>query len=119
MLSKVLDVTTEFNAANRARLDLSGWGIATLQIISPSGTIDFTGTNDGGEETGTLSSSPGTSGNFSSIQAINLATGTATTSTAVTGMYKVTISCKYVQIFGVGVTATKILVFLSSPTLAL
>lgn len=119
MLSKVLDISAEFNANNRARLDLSGWGNATFQIITPSGTIDFTGTNDGGEETGTLNPSPGASGNFSSIQAINLATGTAVTSASTTGMYKVTINCKYVQIFGTGVTAAKILVFVNTPTLAL
>jgi hypothetical protein len=115
MLSRILDVTTEFNRDNRARLDLSGWNVATFQFINPSGSIDFTGTNDGGEETGTLSSSPGTSQNFSAIQATNLATGATVTSTAATGMYKVIINCKYVQIYGVGVTADKVLVFVNSP----
>lgn len=115
MISKVLDITDEFNANNRARLDLSGWGIATFQIISPSGTIDFTGTNDGGEETGTLDSNAANSGNYSTIQATNLSTGTAVTSANTTGLYKFTINCKYIQLFGVGITALKILVFVNKP----
>lgn len=119
MLSKIIDITTEFNQNNRARLDLSLWAFATFQIISPSGTIDFTGTNDGGEETGTLNPSPGASGNFSSIQATNLATGATTTSVAATGMYKIAINCKYIQLYGVGITAGKILVFVSTPTTSL
>lgn len=115
MISRVIDFTTEFNAANRIRVDLSEWEIATFQIITPSGTIDFTGTNDGGEETGTLNPSPATSGNFSSIQVVNLATGTAGTSAATGGMYKVTVPCKYIQLFGVGITVAKLLVFVNKP----
>lgn len=119
MISKVIDVTAEFNENSRVRMDLGGWGIATFQIISPSATIDFTGTNDGGEETGTLNPSPSSSGNFSAIQATNLATGATTTSAAATGMYRITISCRYIQLWGVGVTAAEILVFVNKPALAL
>lgn len=119
MISRVMDLTEEFNANNRVRLDLGGWGHATCQIITPSGTIDFTGTNDGGEETGTLNPSPSSSGNFSSIQAINLATGTAVTSASGSGLYKITISSKYIQLFGIGVTVAKLLVFVNKPSLSL
>jgi hypothetical protein len=119
MISRIIDITDQFNSTGRARLDLGGWGIATFQIISPSGSISFTGTNDGGEETGTLTPSPSRSINFSTIEATDLSSGTKVTSTSATGMYEVVIDCKYIQLFGTGVTATKILVFVNKPALAL
>lgn len=115
MISRIMDLTAEFNANNRVRLDLSEWEIVTFQIISPSAAIDFTGTNDGGEETGTLNPNAASSGNFSTIQAINLATGTAVTATSGSGLYKMTISCKYIQLFGVGVTVQELIAFVNKP----
>lgn len=115
MINDLIDITSEFNADNGKRLDLSGWETATFQFVGSSGTIDITGSNDANAQTGVTDGNAFTSINFTPIQAINLANGTLVTSVAGDGLYKITVACKFIQVGGSGATATKVLVFVNKP----
>lgn len=115
MLSKVLDVTTEFNANNGVKLDLSLWESATFCFVTPTGTINITGSNDASAVEGVTDGNALSSANYTTIQAINLATGTAVTSVSAAGNYKVTIGPKFIQFGGASAAATKVLVFCTKP----
>lgn len=115
MISNVIDVTTDFNANNGVKMDLSGWETATFQFVSPSGTISISGSNDGNAITGSTEANALASINYTAIQAINLASGSATSSVAAAGLYKVTVACKYIQFGGASAAATKVLVFVNKP----
>lgn len=115
MISRILDVTTEFNANNGVKLDLSLWESATFNFVTPTGTINITGTDDAGAIEGVTDGNALTSTNYTTIQAINLASGTAVTSVAASGNYKVTIGPKFIQFGGASAAATKVLVFCTKP----
>lgn len=115
MFSQVLDITTEFNANNGHKLDVSKWETATFQFVAPTGTINITGSNDAGAVEGVSDGNAHASENYTAIQATNLATGAATTSVAAAGLYKVSVWCKFIQVSGAGATATKVLVFVNKP----
>ena len=42
----VLDVTDDFNADSDVKLDTGGFDYAIVQLVSPSGTVNFLHTND-------------------------------------------------------------------------
>lgn len=115
MLSNLLDVTTDFNANNGVKLQLSEWDTITFQFVGPSGTINITGSNDANAITGVTDGSALSSINYTAIQAINLATGTAVTSVSTAGLYKITNACKFIQFGGASAAATKVLIFLNTP----
>lgn len=115
MISRLIDVTADFNANNGVKLCLSGWETATFQFVTPTGTINITGTNDGNEITGSTNSNAVASQNYTAIQATNLATGSAVTSVSASGLYKITIPCQYIQFGGASAAATKVLVFVNKP----
>ena len=115
MRSRLLDVTNEFNTNNGVKLDVSEWESATCCFVAPSGTISITGTNDGGAIEGVTDGNATSSTNYSTIQAINLATGTAVTSVSTAGNYKITVGTKYIQLGGASAAATKVLVQLTTP----
>ena len=115
MLSRILDVTADFNTNNGVKLNLSEWETATFQFVTPTGTISITGSNDGNEITGSTNPNAYASINFTAIQATNLATGLAVTSVAASGLYKITVSCQYIQFGGASAAAAKVLVFLNKP----
>lgn len=115
MLSKVLDVTTEFNANNGVKLDLSLWESATFCFVTPTGTINITGTNDAGAVESVTDGNAITSTNYTAIQATNLASGTAVTSVSAAGNYKVTIGTKFIQFGGASAAAVKVLIFCNKP----
>lgn len=115
MVSKILDVTTEFNANNGVKLDLSLYESATFSFVTPTGTISITGSNDAGAIEGVTDGNALTSTNYTAIQAINLGTGSAVTSVVAAGNYKVTIGPKFIQFGGASAAATKVLVFCTKP----
>lgn len=115
MLSRLLDVTTDFNANNGVKLQLDEWEIATFQFVGPSGTINITGTNDANAITGVTDGSAVSSINYTAIPATNLATGSSVTSVSTAGLYKITVPCKFIQFGGASAAATKVLVFLNTP----
>lgn len=115
MLSRILDVTDSFNTNNGVKLNLSEWETATFQFVTPTGTISITGSNDGNEITGSTTPSALASINYTAIQATNLATGSAVTSVAAAGLYKITVASQYIQFGGASAAAVKVLVFLNKP----
>ena len=113
MISKIEDVTTEFNANSGYIQDLSGWDYAVVQIISPSGAVSFKTTNDSGYTTGVIPPSPVVPANWLAVQGVDLATGTAATSTSTSTNYKFNVIGKYLQLTGSSVTATKVIISLN------
>lgn len=115
MVSKIIDVTTDFNANNGIKMDLSEWQFVSFQFVLPTGTINITGSNDGGEVTGSVSPGPLTSTNFVTIQALNIgAINTPVSVVTAPGIYAFNpLLCKYVQFSGASAGATKVLVFVS------
>lgn len=105
MITQLLYLTTEFNAANGIKLDVSGWDYATIQAVSPSGTINITATNDGG-----ANSDASTSQNYTGVLATKLVDNSSVSSIAAAGLYRVVISAKYLSIGGASAAATSLLV---------
>lgn len=117
MLAETLDLTTIFNANNGIKIDTSGWQNVTVQIDgTPSGTISITGTNDAGAITGISDGNPLTSTGYTAIQATDLSSGTAVTSIAGAGTFKIINAPKFVQIGGASAATTgKVIVYLTTP----
>ncbi len=115
MISKILDVTTEFNANNGVKLDLGLWETATFQFVTPTGTISISGSNDAGAVTGSTDGNALMSTNYTAILATNLQTGATTSSVAAAGLYKITVQCRFIQFGGASAAATKVLVFVNKP----
>ena len=115
MTSEFTDLTGTFNTNNGVTLDVSLWQEVTFQFVNPSGTIAITGTNDGGAVTGSSFGSAATAANLTAIQATKLADGTAVTSVAAAGLFKVTRGCKYIKFGGASAAADKVIVFYSKP----
>lgn len=117
MTSEVTDVTIPFNSSNTFVMDVSLWENVTVQFVSPSGTINITGTNDGLGATDPKTSfgNATTAANFTAIQAINLATGAAVSSVSAAGLYRIVVGCKYIKFGGASAAATKVLVYSNKP----
>jgi len=113
MISKIVDATEVFNADSAYVQDLSGWDYAVVQIVSPSSAVSFKTTNDSGYDTGVLPPSPVVPENWLAVQGVDLATGTAATSTNASSTYKFNVIGKYLQLIGTTVTATKVIISLN------
>lgn len=114
MISRIMDVTVQFNANNGINMDLSEYQFVSFQFVGPSGTINIKGTNDSGAVTGTSNGGPAASTNYQTIFATRLSTNVAVTSvtTGSTDTYAFNpLLCKYVQFAGASAQATKVLVF--------
>lgn len=109
MKSYVSDITNEPRDDGSWVLDVSNSKTITFQLVNPAGTFSFTGTNDAGAITGISAGSAASAINFTAIQAINLATGTAVTTANAAGLYKIEVFCKFIRISGS--TADKIIIF--------
>ena len=112
-LSQLLDVTDSFNTNNAVTLDVDGWDSVVAQFVGPSGTINITASNDGGEVTGSVNNSATTAANFQTVQATKLADGTAVTAVAAAGLYRVGVVGRYLKFGGASAAATKVLIQLS------
>ncbi len=113
MISQYLDVTAAFNAANGYVQDLSNWDYCVFQFVNPSGTISITATNDGGAIQGETLGSAATATNFQTIQAAKLADGTAVTSVAAAGLYRVGVVGRYLKLGGASAAADKVFLMMA------
>lgn len=109
-VDKVLDVTGKFNADGQVIMDIGGFDYADVQLVSPTGTINFENSNDSGAVTGVSDGSAASAINFVAVQGTNLGSGSAVTSLNASGVVKFNGVARYLRLIGSGVTAEKILV---------
>lgn len=109
-VSQILDVTADFNSTNDVKLDIGGWDYAIVQVVNPSGTVDFKTSNDANAIEGASDGSGVSAINFTAVNGVNLATGSGVTSLAASGLVRFGYIGKFLQISGSTVTADKILV---------
>lgn len=112
-ISTTLDITSEFNSVGHKNVDMSGWDSMTIQLVSPTGTITFNGSNDDGSVTGSVQGNANSAINWTAIQATNLNTGSGSTTGAVSGLWRISAFPRFVQLTGSSVTASKIILYFS------
>jgi len=110
MIASYSDYTIQFNADNGIVIDMSGWDYLVAQFVAPTGTIAITGTNDSGAVEGAIDGNARTATNFTAIQATKLLDGSAVTTVAAAGLYKLTVTGRYIKFGGAAAAATKLLV---------
>jgi hypothetical protein len=113
MLSNTIDVTTQFNANGQFNQDVGQWDYVIVQLVSPSGTINFLCSSDSGAIQGVTDGNATSATNFNAVEMTNLATNGTGTSAAASGSYKFNVVGRYLQLSGAGVTATKVLLQLN------
>src|SRR5580693_1461658 len=111
MVNKGEDVTSRFNPTGVVNLDIGEWDWVIVQVVGPTGTITFNASCDGGAIHGETTGNATSAINFTAVQATNLATGAATTTSAASGLFKFSVVGKYLQSSSPGQTATKIIVY--------
>ncbi len=99
--------------SNAIVLDVSGWDYVVAQFVSPSGTINITGTNDSGDVEGTSDGNASTATNFTAIPATKLLDNSVVTAVAAAGLYKISSACRFVKFGGTSAAATKVIVMLA------
>lgn len=114
-IATTIDVSATFasGGSGSVNLDVSGWDYATIQLVSPTGAINFLSTNDGGGIIGVTDGNATSAANFTAVQGTNLATGVAATSGSASGLWRISSMGRYIQLSGTSITATKVLVLLS------
>ena len=114
MLANYIDVTASIVANKKVVISLSNWDYAVVQVIAPTGTMSISATNDSGDIQGVTDGSYKTATNFSTVQATKLSDGTSVNSLASTGLYRVGVVGRFLQI-GDGTTAgvTKCVIMLT------
>lgn len=113
MLAANRDVTVEFNAGSGINLDISGWDVVDVHLVSPSGAITFNGTNDAGAVQGVTDGNYITATNWTIVQGVIQGSGTAATTIATTGIIRFTQPSRFLQLTGSTVTATKVIIYYS------
>jgi len=106
----VLDVTQDFNADSSVKLDTGGADYAIVQLVNPSGTVNFEHTNDAGAVQGVSDGSAVSSTNFVTLQGVNLATSGNVSSLAASGLVRFGYCGQFLKLSGTSVTASKVLV---------
>lgn len=96
--STVVDATYDFNLNGSYVQDLSGYDNAVVQIVSPSGAINFKTTNDDGSVTGTLPPSPEVPANWLTVLGVDLTLKTNVSSLNASGIVRFDIIGKYLQL---------------------
>ena len=97
-------------------LDVSNWDTANFQVIAPvANTLYIYGTLDNGMPQGQLLPS-GNYGaelaiNWSAIQAVNLATGSAVSTIAAAGIFSVPVNTRFIKLGGGGADVYRLLQF--------
>lgn len=108
-LQDVQDLTDDFNANSIATVDIGGWNEAVVQLVTPTGTVNFTTSSDSGAITGVSDGNATSAINFTAVTGTNLANATGVTSLAASGQVKFSGIGRYLRLAGTGVTATKVL----------
>lgn len=109
-VSQVVDVTADFNDGSEAILDIGGFDFAVVQLVTPSGTVNFLHSNDAGAVTGVSDGSAASAINFVAVTGTVMSTGAGATSLAASNLIKFTGIGRFLQIKGSAVTAVKVLV---------
>lgn len=109
-VQQVIDVTDDFNADSASVTDIGGFDFAVVQLVSPTGTVNFTHTNDSGDVAGVSDGNYVSAANFITVTGTNLATNTGVTSLATGGLVKFDGIGRYLKLSGSSVTATKVLI---------
>lgn len=82
-------------------LDVSGWDKITFQAIGAvTAAVYIYGTNNGGDLTGIRDGNAELATDWSNIQAVNLATGSAVSSFSAAGLYRATVDAQYMKVSG-------------------
>ena len=104
-LSQLLDRTAEFNATQSVVLDVEGYDYVIVQLKTPSATVDFSSTNNGG--------SPDSSENatdFVSYMGTNLTTQTGVITLATSGLVRFERGGKYLKLSAAAATTVALLI---------
>lgn len=102
MISTTLDITAQLNQNSAYIINMGGCNSVTIQVVgAPSGAIAFQGSNDQ------------VVGNFTTIQANNLSTGVAASTTSAAGMFQIIGAFGYLRLSGTALAVTKVLVFIN------
>lgn len=117
MLAQSFDLTDKYTGATPSvTIDIGNYEHLTIDVAGITGTINVDGTNDGGAITGSTEGNPTSATNFTAVQVIPLATGTAATTITTAGLYRISpVSFKYLRLSGAGSSATKLIVFANKP----
>lgn len=106
-VQRTLDLTADINADGRAIIETGGWDSVEIQLVSPTSTATFATSNDAGGITGVSDGSGASATNFIDTQGINVNSGSAVTTLAVSGIVKFTNVAQFLRIMGPGLTVTK------------
>lgn len=109
-VENVTDITNDINADGRAQLDLGGFDYVVVQLVTPTATASFTQTSDSGAITGVSDGDATSATNWTTVQGVNLADGSAVSSLAASGSVKFNNMGRFLRIMGPGLTVTKALV---------
>jgi len=110
MISRLVDVTSDFNANAKVQLDVGEWDYVVAQFISPTGTVTFKATNDGGAIEGISYGDSKSAINWNVINGLNLATNTSAVNTNATSLFKFNVVGKFIQFESAGQTVGKLLI---------
>ncbi len=113
MICQLLDLTADFNTGSGINIDVSGWDYIIVQLVSPTGTVTFNTTNDGGAITGVTDGNALSAANWNLCFGTNIATGVGASSIAASSMFRFSYIGHFFQLTGTAVTATKCLIMLS------
>lgn len=91
-------------------LDMSGWEETTVQLVGPVASAVFVyGSNDANALQGVRDGNASLAINFTAIQATPLSTGTAGSSMAAAGEYKINIDARFLRLQGGGANVYRML----------
>jgi len=111
--SLVRDITTEFNDGSGYVLDTNGWDYVIVQIVTSTGAVSFTATNNGGDVQGSTLGNQYSATNFATIAGQDLAATASTTyitSVAANGLIRFDFPPQFLKLAGSSVTAAKVIV---------
>lgn len=113
MIAHSFDKTNDYTGTTPVvTLDIGPYEHLTIQVAGISGTMNVQGSNDGGAVQGVTDGNATAATNFSAVQVIPLATGTAATSITANGLYRISpVSFKYLRLSGAGSSLSKLIVF--------
>ena len=110
------DQSAQFNTTYNITLDLSGWDKSNIQVVAPiGGAIVVYASNDANAVLGVTDGNAELAINFSPVQVVNLATGSAVNSISAAGNYRYTVDAQFLRLQGTpasaGTNVYKLLLF--------
>jgi hypothetical protein len=112
-LGRRLDLTQDYkNNIYSITLDVSNWDTVTAHILDPvAAPVYIYGTNDAGAGQGITDGNASLATNFSPIQGVNLATGSAVNSMSAAGIVAVPVNAQFMRFQGGGADVYRLYVF--------